>query len=218
MNDGKYSDSENGNTSADVSVKSMYCPPDDLFKKEEKPSLLLHSCCGPCSTAVVEKLYHKFKISIFFYNPNITDIDEYEKRKISQTSFIEQFNEEKADDDQIYFIEGRYEPKEFFKASRGMENEPEGGERCRWCFRMRLERTAQHAVMGSYDFFSTTLTVSPHKNYEIIKKTGNAISVKYGIGFLDKDFKKGNGFNRSIELSKKYGLYRQNYCGCNFAK
>ena len=182
------------------------------------PKLLLHSCCGPCSTAVIESLAGAFSLTVFFYNPNITDREEYLKRRESQLHFIDEYNKNVSVDKQIAFLEGEYLPAEFYEAAKGLEPEPEGGKRCTECFRLRLEKTAQAAKMGGYDFFTTTLTVSPHKNYPLISSIGKELALTYGISFLDRDFKKKDGFKRSIELSKKYGLYRQNYCGCEFSK
>lgn len=183
-----------------------------------KPALLLHSCCGPCSTAVVERLVDEFDVTIFFYNPCITDEEEYKRRKDAQLRFIEKFNEEKIGVTKVNFKEGEYRPTEFFKAAGGLEAEPEGGARCTVCFGQRLEKTAEAARMGGYDYFATTLTVSPHKNYKLISEIGRSIALRYGLSFLDRDFKKKDGFKRSIELSKKYELYRQDYCGCEYSK
>lgn len=183
-----------------------------------KPSLLLHSCCGPCSTAVTERLVDEFDVTVFFYNPCITDEEEYRKRKEAQLSFIDKFNEEKMGEAKLRFKEGDYRPSEFFKAVTGLEEEPEGGARCTVCFTQRLEKTAEIARLEGYDYFGTTLTVSPHKNYKMISEIGRSIALKYGLSFLDRDFKKKDGFKRSIELSKKYELYRQNYCGCEYSR
>lgn len=182
-----------------------------------KPSLLLHSCCGPCSTSVTERLVDEFDVTVFFYNPCITDEDEYRRRKEAQISFIKKFNEEKMGDVRLTFREGEYRPTEFFKAVKGLEREPEGGARCSVCFAQRLEKTAETASLEGYDYFGTTLTVSPHKNYKIISEIGRSIALRYGLSFLDRDFKKKDGFKRSIQLSEKYQLYRQNYCGCKYS-
>lgn len=183
-----------------------------------KPALLLHSCCGPCSTAVIERLAPDYDITVFFYNPCITDADEYEKRRAAQISFIEKFNQRQAGRNKIHFIEGEYEPEAYFEAVSGFSNEPEGGARCTICFRQRLGRTAAAAKAMGYGLFTTTLTVSPHKNYPLIASIGKAAAEENGIEFLDMDFKKKAGFQRSIQLSREYGLYRQNYCGCDFSK
>ena len=190
------------------------------FKQEtpEKRRILLHSCCGPCSTACIERLLPDYKVTIFFYNPNITDRDEYEKRKANQIKFIEAFNEDVSDEDKVVFIEGEYLPEDFFDVAKGLEDCPEGGERCTECFKLRLDRTAKAASVMGYPIFGTTLTVSPHKNYQLISAIGTNLADVYELEFLDMDFKKKAGFQRSIELSKKYELYRQNYCGCEFSK
>lgn len=212
------------NTAAEVALNSIVTensgvlPEDSLEKKIERPGLLLHSCCGPCSTSVVERLAGEFNITLFFYNPCITDEQEYKRRRDAQIKFIEEFNKERIDIPNISFMEGPYEPGAFFKMTEGFESEPEGGARCGLCFRQRLEKTAQRAGLSGCDYFGTTLTVSPHKNYEIISGIGRELALKYGLSFLDRDFKKQDGFRRSIELSKKYNLYRQNYCGCRFSE
>ncbi len=184
----------------------------------EKRRILLHSCCGPCSTACIERLLPDYKVTVFYYNPNITDRDEYEKRKINQIKFIEAFNEDIPDEDRVIFIEGEYLPEDFFDVAKGLEDCPEGGERCTECFKLRLDRTAKAATVMGYPIFGTTLTVSPHKNYQLISAIGTQLAEIYELEFLDMDFKKKAGFQRSIELSKKYELYRQNYCGCEFSK
>ena len=190
------------------------------FEQEtiDKRRILLHSCCGPCSTACIERLLPDYKVTIFYYNPNITDREEYEKRKANQIKFIEAFNEEVPEEDKVVFIEGEYLPEEFFDVARGLEDCPEGGERCTECFKLRLDRTARAAIVMGYPIFGTTLTVSPHKNYQLISAIGTNLADVYELEFLDMDFKKKAGFQRSIELSKKYELYRQNYCGCEFSK
>lgn len=184
----------------------------------EKRRILLHSCCGPCSTACIERLLPDYKVTVFYYNPNITDRDEYEKRKANQIKFIEAFNEDVPEEDKVIFIEGEYLPEDFFDVAKGLEDRPEGGERCTECFKLRLDRTAKAATVMGYPIFGTTLTVSPHKNYQLISAIGTQLADIYELEFLDMDFKKKAGFQRSIELSKKYELYRQNYCGCEFSK
>lgn len=198
--------------------KSGFISKDDFGEINEKQKLLLHSCCGPCSTAVIERLTDEFDITVFFYNPCITDEKEYQLRRQAQIDFIEKYNSLHIGQIKIYYKEGNYRPTEFFKLTEGLENEPEGGARCELCFRQRLEKTAGEAQMSGYDIFGTTLTVSPHKNYKKISEIGRGLALKYGLSFLDRDFKKKDGFKRSIELSKKYGLYRQNYCGCEYSK
>ena len=199
---------------------SEFCPIDPLEKqtKVEKKHVLLHSCCGPCSTACIERLLPDYKISVFFYNPNITDAEEYEKRKAAQIKFITEFNQRVSDEDKVLLIEGEYLPEDFYEVCSGYSNEPEGGARCTECFRLRMERTAQVALKTGNPIFGTTLTVSPHKNYPLISAIGKELARMYGLEFLDVDFKKKDGFKRSIELSKEYGLYRQNYCGCEYSK
>lgn len=192
--------------------------------REEKPSVMLHSCCGPCSSSVIEALAGEFNITIFFYNPCITDEEEYKRRRQTQIDLIDALNNERMDPmantqrGVIHFMEGPYNPGSFLTMCKGFENEPEGGARCSLCFRQRLEKTAEMAGLSGCDYFGTTLTVSPHKNYAVISEIGNDIALKYGLSFLDRDFKKKDGFRRSIELSKQYGLYRQNYCGCCFSE
>ena len=186
--------------------------------KLEKLALLLHSCCGPCSTSVIERLVRQYKITVFFYNPNISEEEEYQKRKESQIRFIEEYNQSLSHVDTISFLEGPYDTESFEEAANGMENEPEGGRRCTECFRLRLEKTAETAKMTGNDCFATTLTVSPHKNAALIHKIGMDLAVKYGLTYLAEDFKKKAGYQRSIEISKSHGLYRQHYCGCKYSK
>lgn len=188
-----------------------------LKLEKDKLRLLLHSCCGPCSTAVIERLLPDYDITVFFYNPNITDPNEYEKRLTSQLMVIDYFNKNLSPENKIDFIEGRYDPDEYFKLVSGYEEEKEGGRRCSLCFDMRLEETAIIAKEKGFDTFTTTLTVSPHKSYDIISQIGKSLSEKYKVDYLDGNFKKKDGFKRSIELSKEMNLYRQNYCGCQFS-
>jgi len=189
-----------------------------MAESVEKPALLLHSCCGPCSTAVIERLVDDYDITVYFYNPCITDWDEYERRKENQIRFIEHYNLHLGGTAKVSFIEGDYDPENYFKAVEGYEQEPEGGSRCTICFTQRLTKTAEIAKLGGYPLFTTTLTVSPHKNYPLISAIGKGAAEEYGVEFLDLDFKKKAGFQRSIQMSKEYELYRQNYCGCEFSK
>jgi predicted adenine nucleotide alpha hydrolase (AANH) superfamily ATPase len=182
-----------------------------------KQRLLLHSCCGPCSTAVVERLAPENRITVFFYNPNISCAEEYGRRKNAQLDFIEQYNSLGSPEDRLDFIEGAYEPELFEETVLGLERAPEGGARCLACFRMRLEKTAEIASLGGFDSFATTLTVSPHKDFEAITRIGMRLGLRYRVAYLAEDFKKRDGYLRSVELSKRYGLYRQNSCGCRFA-
>lgn len=184
----------------------------------EKPRLLLHSCCGPCSTAVVERLAGDYRLTVFFYNPCITDPEEYQRRKAAQLDFLKQYNESFPPKERVGFQEGPYDTKNFYRAVKGLEQEPEGGKRCLACFNQRLEKTAETCAMAGCDYFGTTLTVSPHKNYRLISSVGRALAVRYGISFVDEDFKKKDGFKRSIQLSEAYGLYRQTYCGCDYSR
>jgi predicted adenine nucleotide alpha hydrolase (AANH) superfamily ATPase len=197
----------------------------DVFKRMgggekslAEPALLLHSCCGPCSTAVVERLAERYHLTIFFYNPNVSDREEYERRKAAQLDFIRQYNRCADRSGNLEFIEGAYEPALFEEAARDFADAPEGGARCRVCFRLRLEKAAETAVLHGIDSFATTLTVSPHKDYETITQIGAQIGLRYCIRYLAEDFKKKDGYRRSVELSKRYGLYRQTGCGCRFAE
>lgn len=183
--------------------------------KEDKniPDLLLHSCCAPCSTYVLEYLSKYFSITVFFYNPNIHPREEYQKRLDEQKRLIAMF----PAINKVNLIEAEYETAVFFEEVEELENEPEGGKRCLKCFELRLKKTAQKAKELNFPYFATTLTVSPHKNARVINEIGQTISKNYSINFLYSDFKKKNGFKRSIALSQQYGLYRQNYCGCIFS-
>jgi predicted adenine nucleotide alpha hydrolase (AANH) superfamily ATPase len=174
--------------------------------KGERKTLLLHSCCAPCSSAVIEKLAPYFDITIFYYNPNILPKEEYEKRKNEQKKLLESLK--------INFIEGDYNQKDFACAIQGKEELLEGSERCKECYRFRLDKTAQVAKEKGFDFFTTTLSISPHKNSIWINEILGELETKYNIKSLPSDFKKGNGYLRSIELAKEYNLYRQDYCGC----
>ncbi len=180
-----------------------------------KRKLLLHSCCGPCSTAVLERL-EEFDVTILYFNPNITEPEEYEHRLSEQKRFLSE--SEAAGRPHVELIEGRFDPGEFFEAAKGLEKEPEGGERCRKCFELRLRETARMAAEQGFDCFDTTMSVSPYKNYDVICQLGRALEKEYGIEFLAGNYKKKDGYHRSILLSKEYSLYRQDYCGCIFSK
>ncbi len=182
----------------------------------EKRKILLHSCCAPCSTAVIERLAEFYDITVLYYNPNIFPETEYLKRKGEQIRFLKILNE-KYPQFAVEMLDCDYESEKFYEAVRGLEREPEGGARCPVCFRLRLEKTAEVAKKSSFDLFGTTLTISPHKNAEQINSIGEALQNKHDIKFLRANFKKGDGYKRSIELSKELGIYRQNYCGCEFA-
>ena len=185
---------------------------------ETKPSLLLHSCRGPCSTAVIERLADRYRLKVYFYNPNITDPGEYERRLKAQRQVIEKFNRDRSAEDAVALFEGTYDPERFLKAVQGLEGEPENGARCDVCFRLRMEETARVAERQGFDEFATTLSVSPHKNTGRINAVGYELEKNVSASFLDESFKKRDGFRRSVELSKEYGIYRQNYCGCVFSK
>lgn len=172
--------------------------------------LLLHSCCGPCSTQVIDVLKSDYDITVYYYNPNIDTDEEYNHRLSEQKRFCKEVG--------IEVIEDGYNPEEFYCKIKGLEKEKEGGARCSVCFRLRLEKTAQRAKELGYDFFGTTLTVSPHKNSIIINAIGKAVEEVTGESFLEGNYKKQDGYKKSIEFSKKYNLYRQNYCGCEFSK
>ena len=180
----------------------------------KKPSLLLHACCAPCSSYVLEYLNEYFDITVFFYNPNITEQGEYEKRSHE----IKRLIRELPHKNEIKLMYGKYEPDKFFEIAQGFEDMPEGGERCFKCYRLRLTETANAARDGKFDFFTTTLSISPHKNAQALNTIGKELANEYGISYLFSDFKKKNGYKRSCELSAVYGLYRQNYCGCIYSK
>ena len=186
----------------------------DIENSQIRPRLLLHSCCAPCSSYVLDYLYKWFDITVYYYNPNIYPYDEYIKRKNEQLRLIKEFNLEGKKFD---FIDADYNCDTFIKLSEGLESEPEGQNRCHKCYELRLKRTAECAKEYNYDFFATTLTVSPYKNAQIINNIGAKIEAQFGVKYLYSDFKKKNGYLRSIELSKQYNLYRQNYCGCMFS-
>lgn len=184
-----------------------------MAKLHEGAELLLHTCCAPCSSAVLERLANFFKITIFYYNPNITNKDEYDKRVLEVKKFISEFKTKYP----ISFIEGKYDPASFFSISNGLENEPERGRRCYKCYKLRLEETARVASSLGYRNFCTTLTLSPYKNSNWLNEIGSELNKKYESNYLYSDFKKKNGYKRSIELSHEYNLYRQDYCGCIFS-
>ena len=178
------------------------------------PTLFLHSCCAPCSSYVLEYLSQYFSITVFYYNPNISPKEEYEAR----TEEVQRLIRELPAVHPIRFVEGKYDPECYYEAVRGHEKDPEGGERCGICFEMRLREAAKLAAEGGYDWFTTTLTISPLKNAGRLNTIGQAMGEEYHVAFLPSDFKKKEGYKRSIELSAQYHLYRQNYCGCVFSK
>lgn len=179
-----------------------------------KPRLLLHSCCAPCSSYVLEYLSRYFDITVFYFNPNISPKDEYIKR----VDEVKRLIKEMPACADVKFIEGRYEPSEFYDAAKGLEDASEGGERCLKCFELRLNEAAKTAAETGAEYVCTTLTISPLKNAENLNRIGEETAARYGVKWLPSDFKKKNGYKRSIELSNEYNLFRQNYCGCVFSK
>ena len=184
----------------------------------KKESVLLHACCGPCSTSCVERLAEDYALTVFYYNPNITDREEYYLRRDTLLHFLDAYNEEHKDMFTIGYLEGAYEPEKYLDRALPLADEPEGGRRCDICFAMRLAETARTAKAMDMEWFTTTMSVSPHKDYEKIRSLGLMLEEETGVKFLDIDFKKKNGFGRSVEMSREYGLYRQNFCGCEFAR
>ena len=187
---------------------------EEILKREEghRPRLLLQCCCAPCSSYVLEYLSNYFEIDLFFYNPNIDTAQEFDLRKKELWRLARGLG-----------IEGQqiapdYHPEEFLEIAAGLETAPEGGPRCKKCFELRLERTAQAAAAGGYDYFTTTLSISPLKNAALLNAIGGNLAEKYGVKYLFSDFKKKEGYKRSIQLSAQYGLYRQDYCGCRFSR
>lgn len=179
-----------------------------------RPALLLHVCCAPCSSYVLEYLSEYFDITVFFYNPNITPKEEYDHRVRELMRLVS----EMGLSEKVRIVEGEYEPELFFARTKGLEQEPEGGARCEECFHLRLQKACEYAAAHDYDYVTTTLTISPLKNADLLNCVGNEEGKKAGVTYLDSDFKKKNGYKRSIELSAIHNLYRQNYCGCIFSK
>ncbi|MCI8515660.1 MAG: epoxyqueuosine reductase QueH [Hungatella sp.] len=177
------------------------------------PRLLLHSCCAPCSSYVLEYLSRYFEITLLYFNPNIYPPSEYERRAAEQESLISRMTFVHP----VTMMTGRYEPDEFYRAARGLEKEPEGGARCLRCYELRLREAALAAREGAFDFFTTTLTISPLKSAEKLNQVGERVGEEYGVAFLPSDFKKRDGYKRSLWLSNEYHLYRQNYCGCIYS-
>ena len=178
----------------------------------DRPLLALHSCCAPCSSAVLERLAESFELSLLYYNPNIDPPAEYHRREAELERFVEQAG--------ILYpvIELPYDPQEFYTAVRGLEQEPEKGARCTVCYRLRLEQTARYAAAHGFEWFCTTLSISPLKNAAKLNEIGTELAVRYGVSYLQSDFKKREGYKRSCVLSREYGLYRQDYCGCVYSK
>lgn len=184
-----------------------------IEKDGRKPKLLMQSCCAPCSSYVLEYIAKYFDLTLFFYNPNIFPETEFTVRLNELSRFIDE-----AGYREIKIDAPHYDSTEFFSAVRGMEEVPEGGERCRVCYELRLRRTAERASAEGYDYFCTTLSISPHKNAAWLNEIGNSLEKEYNVRWLPSDFKKKNGYKRSIELSREYRLYRQDYCGCIYSK
>ncbi len=184
-----------------------------LQKEGRTPHLLLHACCAPCSSHCLEYLSKYFRITVFYYNPNISPKEEYALRIEEIKRFVQEFKSE----NEITLIEGKYEPERFFQVVKGLEQEPEGGKRCEQCFKLRLSEAAKLAKELNADYYTTTLSISPLKNAELLNKIGKEEGDAIGVTHLPSDFKKKGGYARSIELSKEYNLYRQNFCGCVYS-
>lgn len=188
---------------------------DKLIEKlDNVPTLLIHACCAPCSSYVLEYLSQYFHIIVLYYNPNITSVEEYNYRLSEEKRLIDELPVKYP----VKLIAGDYNPESFFDAVKGLEREPEGGKRCEVCFELRLREAAEKCREIGADYFLTTLTISPLKNAELINSIGEKLAEEYGVKYLPSDFKKKNGYKRSIELSREYDLYRQNYCGCVFSR
>ena len=192
---------------------------DNVFKNiinslEDTKKVLLHSCCAPCSSQVLSRLSDYFNVTVLYYNPNIEPFNEYEKRKEEQKRFIKTFKGK----NKIDFLDCDYDNESFKNIAKGYEDAPEGGERCHRCYNLRMEKTCILAKEKGYDYFCTTLSVSPFKNSQVLNQIGHDLEQKYNVKYLYSDFKKEDGYKKSIEYSKKYNLYRQNYCGCNYSK
>lgn len=181
--------------------------------EERVPTLLLHSCCAPCSSYVLEYLSGYFAITVFYYNPNIFPESEYTKRIVEQQTLIQQMQTKYP----VSFVAGCYDRDRFYEIAKGLEQEKEGGSRCMKCYELRLREAAALAADGGFDYFTTTLSISPMKNAAKLNEIGLSLEKEYGVNYLLSDFKKKNGYKRSIELSREYGLYRQDYCGCEFS-
>ena len=188
---------------------------DEVLKTlgDTRPRLLLHACCGPCSSAVLERLCRYFDITVLYYNPNTWPAEEYHRRGEELERFVAA-----AHPLGVTVVEDRYDPQEFYSAVAGLENEPERGERCTVCYRMRLERAAQYARAHGFNWFTTTLSISPVKDPVRLNTIGCELAQQYGLNYLQSEFRKKDGYKRSLQLSAEYGLYRQDYCGCVFSK
>lgn len=186
----------------------------ELEKSGDVPSLMLHSCCAPCSSYALESLSDYFHINVLYFNPNISSKEEYTLRLSEQKRLIEELPQKYP----VTLSEGEYDPQVFYQMAKGLERCPERGERCLKCYRLRLEECARIAKAQGAEYFATTLTLSPLKSADAINEIGEELAVKYGVKYLCTDFKKKNGYKRSIELSREYNLYRQNFCGCVFSR
>lgn len=187
---------------------------EEAQREPKTPTLLLHSCCAPCSSYCLEYLAEYFSITVFYYNPNIDSKEEYQKRALEQQRLIAALPVKHP----ISFLLGEYEQQRFYDTVRGHEQEKEGGERCFLCYELRLREAAERAKELNMDYFTTTLSISPLKNAEKLNEIGERLAEEYGVAYLYSDFKKKNGYKRSVELSAEYGMYRQDYCGCVFSK
>ena len=185
-----------------------------LQRAERRPVLVLHSCCAPCSSAVLERLHEAFELVVFYYNPNISPEAEFRHRADEQKRLVEEMP--LHEDTRV--VEGEYDPQRFYELVRGHEEDPEGGERCGICFEMRLRKTAEYARSIGAEYFTTTLSISPLKNAQRLNELGRAIAGEFGLNYLLSDFKKKDGYRRSCVLSEEHGLYRQDFCGCVFSK
>ena len=183
-------------------------------KEGKVPTLLLHTCCAPCSSQTIARLSDFFHIAVFYYNPNIEPYEEYTKRKEEQIRFLKEYKSKYP----ISFFDCDWENEKFIEMSLGLEKEGEGGVRCHKCYYLRLEKTAQMAKEKNFDYFTTSLTISPYKDSQVLNRIGEVLEKENGVHYLYSDFKKQNGYQKSIEFSKDYGLYRQDYCGCKFSK
>ncbi len=186
---------------------------EEIKNSQQTPSLLLHSCCGPCSSYVLEYLSFYFRITVFYYNPNIYPAEEYYFREEEQKELIKRMPVKNP----VSFLTAPYVPEDYYRAVRGHEKDPERGDRCTICYEQRLEETAKKAKEEGFDFFTTTLSISPYKDAQRLNEIGKKMEEKYGVQYLFSDFKKRQGFKRSVELSNEYNMYRQDYCGCVFS-
>lgn len=187
---------------------------EELEREGKKPALLLHACCAPCSSYVLEYLCEHFDITLLFYNPNISPRDEHELRYKELTRLVKDMGLE----GKVGFARSEYEPERFLEIARGLENAPEGGERCKKCYALRLKKAAEIAARSGFDYFTTTLSISPYKNAEWLNEIGGEAADEAGVRYLYSDFKKRGGYRRSCELSVQFGLYRQDFCGCAYSK